>query len=279
MLKKFSVLLLVFFSFWAQANLVIYPIRVQFDPNQRSTEVTLLNDSKMTYTYRLEWREKKAIEGGGYIDLMGEALKAFPTASSMIRYAPRQVTLKPGERQTIKLSLRRPANLANGEYRSHLIFKTLPPPAALRQPNEQSAGLSMKMNFITSFVIPVVVVQGQGEDNSKFESSKIHFNETSPANSIVEVKLNHNSRYSSHGDIEAYWTPQGGTERLIAKTAAFTFWPELNKTSAKLVWVGAEFAPSNGKLRIVYKGARNFQGKTFFDTATQVNRSEINMMK
>ncbi len=74
-----------------------------------------------------------------------------------------------------------------------------------------------------------------------------------------------------------YWTPAGGKERLIAKTSAFTFWPELSKTFTTLAWVGADFAPTNGKLRILYKGMRDFQGQTFFDSSVQVDRSAIKM--
>lgn len=274
---KLLVVCLMVMSFFAQANLIIHPIRVQFEPNQRSTEVTLLNDSKKTTTYRLEWREKQAKQNGGYIELQGDAAKNFPTTSSMIRFSPRQVTLKPGERQTIKLSLRRPARLEMGEYRSHLLFKALPPPVALRDSDEQVAGLTMQMNLVTSFSIPVIVQQGPVDVSVKLDSAQITYNATSPADSSVTVALSQNSKYSAHGDIDAYWTPVGGKEQLVAKVAGTTFWPELKKTSVNLTWVGTNFAPGNGKLRVVFKGARSYQGKTFFDNSIQVERSAINM--
>lgn len=274
---KILVLCLTAFSFFAQANLVIHPIRVQFGPAERSTEVTLLNDSKETTTYRLEWREKQAKPSGGYVDLKGEAVKGFPVASSMVRFSPRQVTLKPGERQTIKLSLRRPARLNDGEYRSHLMFKALPPPTALRDPNDQVAGLTMQMNLVKSFSIPVIVQQGNVDSAVKFDSAQIHYNASTPEGSAVTVSMSHNSKYSVHGDIDAFWTPNGGKEQLIAKVTGTTFWPELTKTSVNLIWVGTNFAPGDGKLRIVYKGARNYQGQTFFDSSIQIARSAIKM--
>jgi P pilus assembly chaperone PapD len=262
--------------FAAQANLVIHPIRVQFAPNERSTEVTLLNDSKTTNTYRLEWKEKQAKPEGGYANLTAEAAKQFPVASSMVRFSPRQVTLKPGERQTVKLSVRRPARLADGEYRSHLLFKALPPPVALR--DEQVAGLTMQMNLVTSFSIPVVIQQGQAGSSVRLESAQIQYNPTKPNESSIIVNLAHNSRYSVHGDIEAYWTPQGGSEQLIALNNGFTFWPELTKTSSSLIWVGTNFAPTNGKLRILYKGARTYRGQTFVDQSIQLDRGAIKMI-
>lgn len=274
---KILIILLAFTSFWVQANLIIHPIRVQFSPGMRSTEVTLLNDSQKTNTYRLEWQERKAKVGGGYTEVSEAEIKSLPIASSMVRFTPRQVTLKPGERQTVKLSLRRPARLADGEYRSHLMFKALPPPSSLAQPDEQTAGLTMRLNLVTSFAIPVVVQQGNANPQVSMSTAQIRYNAAEPAKSSVFVELNNMSKFSTYGDMEAYWTPQGGKEILIAKTASFSVWPELNKTSVELIWVGANFALTNGKLRVLYKGMREFQGKTFFDSTVQVDRSAIKM--
>lgn len=274
---KILIVLMAFTSFWVQANLIIHPIRVQFSPGMRSTEVTLLNDSQKTNTYRLEWQERKAIAGGGYSEVSEAEMKNLPIASSMLRFTPRQVTLKPGERQTIKLSLRRPARLADGEYRSHLLFKALPPPSSLAQPDEQTAGLTMRLNLVTSFAIPVVVQQGNVNPQVSMSNAQIRYNAAEPAKSTVLVDINNVGNFSSYGDIEAYWTPQGGKEVLIAKNASFSVWPELNKTSVELLWVGTNFALTSGKLRVLYKGMREYQGKTFVDTSFQVERSAIQM--
>lgn len=262
-------------SFFAQANLVIHPIRVQFEPSTRSTEITLLNDSNKTNTYRLEWQEKKAIKGGGYIDLKGDDAKKFPTASAMVRFTPRQVTLKPGERQTVKLSVRRPARLAEGEYRSHLLFKALPPPQMLKSPEDQPSGLAMQMNVVTSFLIPVVVQQGAWDAQVSMTDAIIHYNAAEPNQSNVLVSMKRVGKHSVFGDVEAYWTPNGGKEVLIAKAAGFNSWPELNETSLKLGWVGAKFASGDGVLRVVFQGKRNYLGKTLFEGSKQLSRSDI----
>lgn len=278
MKKSLFFLLVLGFSSFVQANLIIHPIRVHFGQNDRSFDVTLLNDSKTTTTYRLEWQEKQASQGGGYIDLTRDSVKNFPVASSMVRYSPRQVTLKAGERQTVKLSVRRPARLADGEYRSHLLFKALPPPASLRNPDEQVAGITMQLNLVTSFSIPVVVQQGRLSTAVSIDSAQIQYNPKQPSSSSVVVNLSQNSKYSAYGDIEAYWQESNGKEQLIARLNAFSFWPELSKTSANLIWVGTSFAPSNGKLRILYKGTRNFQGQTFVDKSIQLDRSAIKII-
>lgn len=263
-------------SFIADANLIIHPTRVQFNPTDRSASISLLNDSNTTSTYRLAWQEKKAKEGGGYIDISKGNSENFPVASHMIRFSPRQVTLKPGERQTIKMSLRRPANLKDGEYRSHFLFKAIPPPETK---TEEAAGLQMKVNIITSFLIPVIVQQGELDIQAEVSSATMVVNPQNIAKSYIDVQMNRRGKHSAHGDIFAYWTPQGGQEKQVAKIAGFNLWPELNKTNVKLGWVGSDFALDDGKLRLVFQGARDFRGKTFFDKTFQMNRSQIKIMK
>jgi fimbrial chaperone protein len=277
-MKKILLFILVITSFWAEANLVIHPIRVQFNPEDRSAEITLLNDSNKTNTYRLEWREKKAKVGGGYIDLKGDELKNFPVASPMVRYTPRQVTLKPGERQTVKMTIRRNARLPEGEYRSHLIFKALPPPGLLAAPDEQTAGLTMKLNMVTSFVIPVVVQQGKFDAQIRLDKAVINYNPAEPNKSTVRLDISRQGKHSVFGDLEAYWTPAGGKEVLLGKIASFSSWPELPTTFITLGWVGSDFALTDGKLRVVYKGMRDFKDRNFFDTSVQINRSDIKIM-
>ena len=57
----------------ALANLLINPTRVEFRPSDRTADVTLINTSKFTTTYRLDWVEKKA-KAGGFVRRQPDAL-------------------------------------------------------------------------------------------------------------------------------------------------------------------------------------------------------------
>jgi fimbrial chaperone protein len=256
----------------AWANLLINPTRVEFSPSDRTADVTLINISKVTTTYRLVWEEKKAKLDGGYHDLTATEAANFPIASSMLRFSPKQVTLKAGERQTIKMAIRRPQNLAAGEYRSHLQFKALPPktPEEGLDPNASSTAV----NIVVSFAIPVVVQQGALDYQMTMNNAVISYNPAQKDGSVA-VNISRTGLSSVIGHISAFWTPTGGKERLIAKAGDYNLWPELNTTTAKLTWVGADFAITDGKLRIVYEGAKNFRGKTFFDKTISINGGMI----
>lgn len=269
-----SISISVLLSLCAQgvsANLLINPTRVDFHSNTRTVDVTLINTSQTTNTYRIEWAEKKAT-ADGYEDLSPSAAASLPIASPMLRYSPRQVTLKPNERQTIKLAIRRPQGLANGEYRSHLLFKALPPPPADK--NDGEVAPELKFNVVLSFAIPVVVVQGPMSYDVTLNDASISYNPNQKTGS-VKVTMSRSGVNSTMGNINAYWTPNGGTEKLIAKTGDYNFWPEVSRTSVDLGWVGTEFAKTDGKLRIVYEGTKGFRGKTFFEKTITVTGGMI----
>lgn len=257
----------------ASANLLINPTRVQFNPETRTVDVTLINTSEVTTTYRLEWAEKKANPTGGYTDLSPAEAARFPTASAMLRYSPRQVTLQPKERQTIKVAVRRPQGLAAGEYRSHLAFKALPPN---REVAPQAAAAT-NVHIVLNFAIPVVVQQGELNHQMAVDQARIRYN-PSQNTGTVEVDLSRSGLHSAMGHLSAYWTPTGGTERLIAKSSDFNFWAELTTARVNLNWVGAEFAPTDGKLRVAYEGTKHLRGQTLFNRTFSISRSMITTM-
>jgi len=257
-------------SVWA--NLLINPTRVEFSPSDRTTDITLINTSKVTTTYRLAWAEKKAKLNGGYQDLTEAEAANSPIASSMLRFSPKQVTLKAGERQTVKVAIRRPQNLATGEYRSHLLFKALPP-KTLEEGLDPNASATA-INLVVSFAIPVVIQQGVLDYQMTMNSAVISYSPAKKDGSVA-VNISRTGKHSVIGHISAYWTPNGGKERLIAKAGDYNLWPELSTTTASLTWVGADFAVTDGKLRIVYEGAKSFRGKTFFDKTITVKGGMI----
>lgn len=266
------------YSHFSSANLIIHPTRIDFDASARVAEVSLLNSSNKTNTYRVEWVEKKATAVGGYTDLKPEQINRQIIASPMIRYAPRQVTLKPGERQVIKLSLRRPSSLPLGEYRSHLMFKAIPQQTEQAKTDQQ--GVVMQLSVIPSFAIPVVVRHGSALNYQiSVKNAEIIYNEANPEQSKVRVAMSRQGNQSVYGDVIAYWTPTGGSEVELAKTGGFSYWTDLNDVTAQLGWIGSKFALTNGKLRIVYSGIRDFRGKVFVENTFDIQRGQIKTNK
>ena len=263
-------LILALLSSNVSANLLIYPVRVSFDDTERDTEVTLTNTSSQINTYRLEWQEKSAMEEGGYKNLTEDEAENMPVASTMVRFSPREVTLKPNERQVIKLRLRRPRDLPEGEYRSHLLFKAIPPAVG----KEDEKATQTQINIVMSFAIPATVQQGKYDAQVSLQSAKIEYSKKNKSRKVT-LRLNRQGIHSASGDISAFWTPRGGSEILLAKSADYSLWTELTEANVTLVSTDADFIPTDGRLRILYEGGRDFKGNTYIDKSIMIKQDEI----
>jgi len=140
-------------------DLAVVPHRVVFQGRDRAAEVMLRNDGSEAATYRVILKEMVMLPTGRLEDRT--KAEGELTAADMVRMTPRQVELKPGEVQMVRFQLRKPAELADGEYRSHVLFQAVPP-AEAPQPAaaEGDKGLSFKLTPIFGITIPIIVRHG-----------------------------------------------------------------------------------------------------------------------
>jgi P pilus assembly chaperone PapD len=201
----------------ALADLMLFPTRVEMEKNQRATQVELVNRGQATESYRISVVNRRMTVTGQIV----AADNAEPDerfATDMLRYSPRQVTLKPGESQTVRISLRKPAGLANGEYRSHLQFDRLPDvegKANLEQSAKPVAGdFAIRLTALVGASIPVIVRHGDTSANVTLDTLVLE-----PA-TIVEGQagnppllafhMNRSGSRSVYGNLLATYTPPGG---------------------------------------------------------------------
>lgn len=260
------VLLSVFISFIAQANLLISPTRIAFNDRDRIHTVTLINSGKKTNSYRIEWVEQKVNKQGSYEVLTEQELTDFPIASPYIRHTPRQVTLEPGERQVIKLLARRANDMQNGEYRSHLTFTALPD---TRQ-EETSQGLSMQLNLLMSYSIPILLRKGELNAVAEIADIQLKTNPNKPMTDIF-VTLSKRGTTSLTGSLKAYYTAQGQNNEIhIGTLNGFNFFSESQMLTKQIIWVDQPIDLSAGVLRIAYEGAKEFAGQTLAEKRVAV---------
>ncbi|MBU3016730.1 fimbria/pilus periplasmic chaperone [Paraglaciecola agarilytica] len=259
----FSIILFTCAQHSANAELMVSPTRLVFNERDRAKELVLINSGNKQITYRLEWQEKKALVAGGYADIQKSEVVNFRTASQMMRFSPKQVSLKPGERQIIKLALRKPKGLKDDEYRSHLLLKALPP---LKQADSK-AGMSITLNVQMSYSLPVSVRQGAFDSNAKFENYAFQYDQSTNIGG-VSVRLSKSGKHASFGNILAYWAPNSDEpKKLIARVNAYSIYPELTESQTNLIWLNEKFEPENGELTLVYEGTGEYRG-TVFDSKT-----------
>lgn len=241
-----------------QASLLISPMRVVFDDRERAATVTIINTGKTTATYRVELVDNLQTPDGKYQRLADDQTMPAEllSAKAMLRYSPRQVTLKPNERQQVRLSLRKPAGLLEGEYRSHLAFTQLPDPAMLET---HPKGAKMQVFMLTGFTIPVQVRHGQLAVTARLANAQVI---TEPNHTGLRVTLNREGDFSSFGKLQVFWRKDAqSSETLLNFIDNAALYRELPTRTFSIPLKPEQLQP--GLFRIVYLGDKHFGGQVF----------------
>lgn len=273
-LHSFCVLLIFnVFVNTAWANLMIAPHRILFEERQRSATVHLINTSDKTTTYRLGWLKKKQGINGKYIDLPSDN-NEIPDAALMLRFSPRQVTLAPGENQTIRIALRRKKVMKSGEYRSHLSFQALPSKEVSDAPDK---GSGFKINVIMSFSIPVIVRQGKLDTSvkiSNIELSKTYNKKKNTTHYLASISLNKSGAHSSIGSLIIMWKPNGHPGYIqIGILNNVVNYPEISLVNFSIGLT--DFKIGSGIMKVIYKGRKEYEGRTFDEIQTSISPSDF----
>lgn len=196
----------------AHADLMLYPTRIVMTGNQRSAQVEIINRGDKPETYRINIVNNR-MSDTGEISAAKTAEPGEQFADTMLVHTPRQVTLQPGQSQTIRVSVRRPAGLADGEYRSHLQFDRVADATAasdLESVAKPEAGrVAIILQALVGVSIPVIVRQGQ-------TSATVTLGELAviPAKGEVRPALgfvfHRQGNQSIYGDVTVTYAPAGG---------------------------------------------------------------------
>lgn len=118
----------------------------------------------------------------------------------------------------IRLSLRKPADLADGEYRSHMFFRAVPAESAGRDVADDEAPDEGQLNItlipIYGITIPVIVQQGDLSVAADISGIKL----MQPTESMplhLDMTLGRTGTRSAFGDIIATYHPAGGGEATV----------------------------------------------------------------
>ncbi len=269
---SYSMLFLIsmIFSEAALAELLITPTRVTFEPKERAKHVTLVNTGDETRTYKLQWIEQKQTETQGYKVLSGADADKFLTASEHIRFSPRRVRLAPGESQRIKLLVRRSPDMSAAEYRSHLKFTALPPDKKEPEvPEEDIEGYVFKIDTLTSYSIPIVLNLQDLPYQIEFSSLDFSLSQGRNYPAKLNFTLSKQVPRSVFGNMTMLFKPDGSDEFVpVGYLNGVNVFHETSELRQHLAWT--EDVPiSSGRLRLEYKGIREFAGK--FEISKEIN--------
>ena len=235
-------------------DLAVLPTRIIFEGRTNTAEVMLMNRSNRQLAYSLTFVNRRMSESGELkvIDNPG-ADDHF--ADAFLRVTPRRVILEPHQTQTVRMQLRKPPELAEGEYRSHLQFSVIPEAkeAVHAQSAEAGKGLGVSLTPIYGLSIPVIVRHGALEATAKLSDLKV-LRSANPAKNTLSLNIEREGRRSTYGDIVAFWDAPGKGEvevGIVKGIAVYTPNPRRSISLPLRHPKGLDL--SGGRLRVVYR--------------------------
>ena len=255
----FIVAAIVAFSFFlnniavAQGNLLITPRRVVFEGNKRSFDLSLTNTGSDTSTYQISLIQIRMKEDGGF-EQITEPDPGQMFADKYLRFFPRQVTLGKNETQVVKINLIRSGDLVDGEYRSHIYFRSVPKATPLGEQEKISVdtnAVSVKLTPIFGITIPAII--RIGESNTRVSFSGLALSLPSDTIPLFEFVFNRSGNMSVYGDIAVdHISAQGKITRVGIANGVAVYTPNTIRRFQMVLnnKLGVDY--SYGTLRVIY---------------------------
>lgn len=256
----FSVLL----STNSQAEMLISPLRLMLDSDNPTATLTIRNTGDGTRSYRLGWLEQRMDENGIYHAITESEQAEWPMASQFLRFSPRQISVGPGENQTVRVSYRPSANMATGEYSSHLKMQILPgsAPSGTFEMDSGKEGISMQLEMLMSFSIPVVLRHETSKP--KINISNVEVLAADASNPMrLAVTLEREGNSSSFGKLKIEMQrDENSPVELIGDADNISIF---TNTSQRRVIVALRDMniPSGAWIRLSYEGLQEYRNHIF----------------
>lgn len=255
----------------AQGDLLINPIRVVFEGQKQNADLNLTNIGKDTAVYMVSFLSYKMLEDGSFIQL--DKPDSTISADRYLRLFPRKVILPPNQSQTIRLQLRKPSGLKQGEYRSHMYFRAEKEMTPLGMKDLKFDSTKMAVSITPIFGISIPVIVRNGNPSSQLSLSNVSLQAVNDSVSKLSVTINRNGNKSAYGNVRVEFQPEKGQKMDIGFANGIGVYPEITKRDfALLVKTTNAMKVSGGKLVVRFVAPNE-------DGGAELARSELILKK
>ena len=250
------------------ADLSISPKRIVFGQSSRAATLYVINRGAEAATYGLALSDQVMTPDGqirpaaelATAPEASQALARLKSAKELVSFSPRRITLQPGESQTVRLRALRPAELAQGEYRTHLVVTAVPPEdvgfTAEQAAASDEGQLSVKIVTLFSIGVPVIVRQGPEQvsakiENLQFQAASASEKGAAKAAGMLSLDLVREGEASLYGDVEVRKLKGGKPGDIVGGVRGLGVYSEIDR---RKVTVRLASLPAAGeKLQVVFR--------------------------
>lgn len=248
----------------AEGDLLVAPTRVIIN-GAGNAEIVLSNIGNQSATYRIGVELRRMEPGGGFADVAeADASVTEKAALEMLRYAPKRITLLPGQPQAIRLTARPAPDLPDGEYRVHMSFRAVPPALSLEAAQGQFAAgqLAIRLTPIYGITIPVFIRKGRLEAGATIANPRLGGD---AAERWVELDLSRTGQRSVYGEISG----KRGSEQVFA-IKGIAVYPEVARRTVRIPLTAEQAGKLTGPIHIEYRELPENGGQLIAEVTTTV---------
>ncbi len=194
---------------------MLSPVRIIFTDRQRVANVKISNptDEAITYTITLITMRK---DQKGKLQRVQSETEEEKMVKGMIRYSPRRATIQPGERQLVKLMVRKPKDLPIGEYQTRLQISPLQTPTPKTQTENKD---HFDIDVLVSSSFPVIIQHGNLTSTVTPQNINIKNFPDAPSGMAAEITFTKTGSGSAFGNVFLYHAQNSnGDFRKIGQT-------------------------------------------------------------
>jgi P pilus assembly chaperone PapD len=229
----------------AAGDLLVAPTRVILD-SRRGTQVILNNVGDEEATYRISLVLRRMNDDGRLTEVEDiNANDKEKSVLSTIRYAPKRVTLPPNQPQSIRIGVQGTETLADGEYRAHLLFQSIPKPRDVTKDGTPGNEIKIQLIPIYGISIPIIVRKGTLKATAAIANARIGSSVEGPA---LMFELQRSGDKSVFGEVRV--TKPGEREPVIV-AKAIAVYPEVGSRKVILDLDPAELAKLKGSEAVI----------------------------
>lgn len=247
------------------AVLFIAPSRLVVEPGERVAVVTAANKSKLPRRYDIGLIDQVMHENG-----ITSTVETFDySVKRMLRFQPKRFTLQPGESQTVRIMVMRPADLADGDYHSHLLFREVPLDVkskeqleAERKADEESKqAVSFSLHALYGVGIPLVVQQGKIIADMSIDDVRVEAAAEGKERQIV-FDFTRTGNSEAAGKLSAEYVQDGKPPVPVIETQWIRLYREVEKISKKINLINIPKDARGGKIVIKLMKSETDDSKT-----------------
>jgi len=231
-------------SAFADKVLFFTPTRVNLNEQDKIEVMNITNLSKITRAYKISFQDLVMTPEG----ITAPVDNFEYSAKRMLRFVPREFTLKPGERQTVRIMARIGSNVAEGDYHTHVRFLedvTKRDELNPIDPNSRQAAIAAPLAY--EALIPATVTKGNINVALDMNNLRLQRNANGSLKAIMNITRSGNGQGIAR--IATTYTPPNGKEVSVTPRRTVYIYRELNQRTKDYDFSIPADLPQGGTLK------------------------------